>query len=284
MNIVEFLQDLSGQGIELRAEEGRLRYRAPKEFLTPDLLEKIKQHKSEILQLLSEQDIETTDGKEEHPLSHGQRALWFLYQLAPESAAYNLMYAAQLQPDVDIQVLQTAFESLFKRHLVLRTTYNTHNDEPVAQIHPDRQFHIQAIDASQWSQEQLDSWMAQEADRPFDLEQGAVLRVNVVTGFSERNGEEAQGPILLLVAHHIAVDFWSLEVLVDELCELYQAIKLDKQANLPPLSWQYKDYVRWEAKHLASPEGEKLWDYWQNQLSGELPMLNLPTDWTQTYF
>ena len=84
--------------------------------------------------------------------------------------------------------------------------------------------------------------------------------------------------VLLLVIHHIVVDFWSLAVILNDLGELYLAETAGRAAALPPLGPQYNDFVRWQTEMLAGPAGERLWTYWKQQLAGELPVLNLPTD------
>ena len=97
MNVAQLLSDLRDRDVTLWAEGDRLRYRAPKDVLTPAQLDSIKKHKTDILEILR------TDAGEDGTcaLSYGQRALWFLYQLAPESAAYNMLYIARLRNDVD---------------------------------------------------------------------------------------------------------------------------------------------------------------------------------------
>ena len=205
------------------------------------------------------------------PLSHGQRALWFLYRLAPESPAYNLLYAAHVRSPLDIPSLQRAVQALLERHPLLTATYTMRDGEPVQRIHPDHQLRVEVIDASFWSREQLNQQLLEEGDRPFDLERGPVLRIKVFR-------QAAQDDILSLTFHHIAVDFWSLDILIDELCLLYATERAGVQAPLPPQVPQYTDFVRWQADMLAGPEGERHWTYWQHELSGELPMLNLPLD------
>src|SRR5205085_12701518 len=91
----------------------------------------------------------------------------------------------------------------------------------------------------------------------------------------ERSGDEH---ILLLVVHHIVADFWSLAVLVHEMGQLYEAEKNGHPVTLVPLTLHYADYVCWHEDMLRSAEGERLWSYWQKQLAGDLPALNLPTD------
>jgi hypothetical protein len=82
----------------------------------------------------------------------------------------------------------------------------------------------------------------------------------------------------MLTIHHIACDRWSIDVLIQEFAQLYQAQQTHVEVSLPPLRHSYEDYVRWQRKMLSGTQGEELWNYWQNQLAGELPSLNLPID------
>ncbi|HYY42455.1 MAG TPA: condensation domain-containing protein, partial [Pyrinomonadaceae bacterium] len=208
---------------------------------------------------------------EAQPLSHGQQALWFLYQLAPESAAYNLAGAVRIRAGLDVHALRQAFQTLVERHAALRTTFAVVQDKPVQRVSANAQLAYNEVDAEHLREPALAEQLSAEAHRPFDLEAGPVLRVNL---FRRAGGEY----FVLLVVHHIVADFWSLSVLVQELGVLYQAHKRGGAAALPPLAVQYTDYARWQTELLAGPEGERLWSYWQKQLAGELPVLNLPTD------
>src|SRR6266568_4317745 len=140
------------------------------------------------------------------PLSHGQRALWFLYRLASESPAYNLLYAAHVRSSLDIPSLQRAVQALLERHPLLTATYTMRDGEPVQRVHPDYKLRVEVIDASSWSREQLNQQLLEEGDRPFDLERGPVLRIKVFR-------QAAQDDLLSLTFHHIAVDFWPLDIL-----------------------------------------------------------------------
>ena len=204
-------------------------------------------------------------------LSHGQRALWFLYRLAPESPAYNLLYAAHIRSALDIPALQRSVQALLQRHPILTATYTMRDGAPVQRFHVDQKLHVEVIDASSWSWEQLHQQLLEEGDRPFDLELGPILRTKLFM-------RAPQDYILSLTVHHIAVDFWSLDMLIDELCLLYAAERVGIQAPLPAHVPQYTDFVRWQAEMLAGSEGERHWAYWQHELAGELPMLNLPID------
>ena len=205
------------------------------------------------------------------PLSHGQQALWFLYKLAPQSWAYNTLFTAHIRSDVDTSSLRHAFQTLISRHPSLRTTYTVRDGKPLQQIHDHLEIHFEEINATTWNWDELNKHVAQEARRPFDLEQGPLLRVSLFT-------RSARDNILMLAIHHIASDFWSLLVLMDELRILYPAQKAGIHVSLPPLKVSYVDYVRWQTDMLAGAVGERLWSYWCDQLGGELPLLNLPTD------
>jgi amino acid adenylation domain-containing protein len=206
-----------------------------------------------------------------HPLSDNQQGIWFLCQFAPESSIYNVSFAARIRFDLDIPAFRRAFQALVDRHPSLRTTIAVHSGKPVQQIHEHQPVHFEEIDASAWRWDELQTRLVEETQRRFDLERGPVMRVSLFT-------RSAQEHILVLVIHHIVVDFWSLAVILNELGVLYPAEKAGQPAALPPLDLQYTDFVRWQTEMLASPAGERLLDYWKKQLDGPLPVLNLPTD------
>ncbi len=206
-----------------------------------------------------------------YPLSDNQQGIWFLCQFAPEISIYNVSFAARIGSDVDTPALRRAFQALVDRHPSLRTTIAVRSGKPVQQIHQHLKVHFEETDASTWREDELNSRLVEETQRPFDLERGPVLRVSLFT-------RSAQEHILVLIVHHIVVDFWSLAVILNELGVLYAAEKVGRPAALPPLDLQYTDFIRWQTEMLASPEGERLWAYWKKQLAGPLPVLNLPTD------
>jgi hypothetical protein len=214
---------------------------------------------------------EANESQSLQPLSYNQQGIWFLYQLAPESRVYNVNFAARIRSDLDIPALRRAFQALVDRHPALRTTFCVRSGKPAQRVHPHLAVHFVETDASAWDSEVLKTRLLEEAYRPFDLERGPVLRVNLFTC-------SANDHVLLLVVHHIVIDFWSLALLLTELGTLYPAERAGARALLPALDSKYTDYVRWQAEMLASAEGERLWVYWQKQLAGQLPLLELPTD------
>jgi amino acid adenylation domain-containing protein len=218
------------------------------------------------VQVASDETLAPLNAKQEQELSPGQHALWFLHQLAPESPAYNLMGAVRIRGDLNVRALQRAFQSLVDRHDSLRSSFRRSGTQPVRIIAAHRELFFEEVDASVWSQTALDERLVAEAHRPFDLENDALLRVWVF-----KRSEEDH--VVLLTLHHIIADFWSLAVLVHELGILYNS----DGVSLEPLPLSYGDFVAWQTKRLAQDQ-DKLWQFWQHELSGTLPVLNLSTD------
>ena len=202
-------------------------------------------------------------------LSYGQQSLWFMHQLAPESAAYNISACVRIRSKLDIGSLRRSFQMLVDRHQSLRSTFPKVNGNPVPRVHQQREVSFEQHEAAGWSDTQLRTRLSAEAHKAFNLEQGPLFRICLFTRPHE------QGAVLLLVVHHIIADLWSLAILLYELGQIYSG---ETDADLAPLEIHYSDYVRWEAALLEGPEGERLWEYWREQLSGELPLLNLPSD------
>ncbi|AVZ31266.1 non-ribosomal peptide synthetase [Nodularia spumigena] len=202
-----------------------------------------------------------------YPLSHGQQALWFLHQNDPENTAYNLFMTLRLSSELDIKSLQRTWQKIYDRHPILRTTYTTHQGQPVQQIHPNQAVKIPVIDATKWSEEELKAEILIEVDRPFDLEQGPIQRLILFTRTPTEN-------IFVIAMHHIASDMWSYDVMLSEMLVLYE----NETEHTLPESLPYTDFVHWQSEMLSSSEGEKWWKYWQQKLNGKPTILNLPLD------
>jgi|688.fasta_scaffold06795_6 amino acid adenylation domain-containing protein len=208
-----------------------------------------------------------------YPLSYGQQALWFLYQIDPESVAYNIFTSVRISSELDIEALRRAWNKIIERHAILRTTYTSYAGTPVQRIHEKQEVDIQITDASNWSEDYLREQIFIETDRPFNLEIDSVLRINLFTQSVEEH-------ILLLTMHHIAGDLWSFDTLLNEFQNFYigEIEKIDFQQEDYAENLSYIEFVRWQSELLSSSRGEELREYWQKQLAGELSILNLPTD------
>ncbi len=213
-----------------------------------------------------------------YPLSRGQEAMWLIYQIAPESVAYNIFITAKIYSYLKIPVVNRVWQKIIEKHPILRTTYTSHEGKPVQQVSQQENFKVEVIDASDWSEYQLVEKIYAIADRPFNLEKDSVLRVNLFT----RSAEEH---ILLLTMHHIASDMWSYDLLLREFQALYpgeveQVSQPQTEAAPDSLNENktYANFLQWQSEMLSGTRGEKLWQYWQQQLAGELPVLNLLPD------
>lgn len=207
----------------------------------------------------------------ETPLTQAQQAMWFLHQLAPRSSAYNVAFTARVRSTVDLTALRRALQALVDRHAPLRTTYTTRDGKPIQVTHVRREMALDAVAVAGWDDVALDRQINSTFRVPFDLEEGPLFRATLFT-------RAADDHVLLLAAHHIALDGWSVWVLLDELGACYAAETHGATAVLPALAVQYPDYVRWQNTLVAGPDGERMWDFWREQLQGELPVLDLPTD------
>ncbi|WNG46959.1 amino acid adenylation domain-containing protein [Archangium minus] len=205
------------------------------------------------------------------PLSDGQRALWFLQRMAPESTAYHVVRAVRIHSRLDVAALERAFQALVLRHPSLRSVFPEEQGAPVQRFVEPSGPVLRVEDASGWSEAELGARLDVEAHRPFDLAKGPLMRVLLL---SRRPDEH----VLLLALHHLITDFWSLAVMVEELGSLYTAETGGAPASLPALSLSPTEADRALAARLSGPRGEALWNFWRTQLAGELPMLALPTD------
>ncbi len=210
------------------------------------------------------------------PLSFAQERLWFIDQLEPGSAQYNVASALDLTGPLQPAALAWALGQLELRHETLRTTFAVLSDTPVQVIGPARtSFPLPLVDfvgLGEKAKEERAAYLAgAEAARPFRLERDPVWRATLLRLSGERH-------VLLLTIHHIAADGWSAGVLVREVAELYGAVISGRRAQLSELPIQYADYAVWQREWLQGKVLERQLGYWKHQLAGAPDLLNLPTD------
>jgi len=206
-----------------------------------------------------------------YALTEGQKALWLLQRLAPESAAYHVAYPVRIPLWVDVPILRRALTRLLERHPALRTTIKEELGEPFQFVQDEAEIQLDVEDASHLSDDALEERLVEEIERPFDLERGPLFRVAL---FLRASG----GHIMLPLAHHIINDFWSMAVSAHDLGELYASEVRKAPAPLKPLRLSFADQARREAQMLNSEEGAEHSAYWRSTLAGPLPALVLPTD------
>ncbi len=210
------------------------------------------------------------------PLSYAQERQWFLWQLQPQGSAYHIPLALRLRGALDEQALQRSFDALVARHEPLRTRFVEVQGQAqqvidAAAALPIARERLRLEGDAQAQAEQIEACVAAEVLRPFDLQQGPLLRVRLV-----RLG--ADDHLLVLTQHHIVSDGWSMQVMVGELTRLYAAFSDGGAAQLPALPIQYADYALWQRQWMEAGERERQLAYWRAQLGAEQPVLELPMD------
>jgi amino acid adenylation domain-containing protein len=241
----------------------------------PDLSKQISDlsmDERELLELLLDEEGDEPDTFE---LSYSQRRLWFLDQLDPGSAAYNIPTAVRLRGALSVSTFGRSLNEIVQRHETLRTTFTTVQGQPVQVIAPSLVLPLAVEDLTGLSEGEREAEVmrlaAAGAQRPFDLTQGPLLRACVL-----RLGETEH--VVLLTMHHIICDGWSMGVFIRELAAIYEAFVAGKPSPLPNLPIQYADYAEWQREHLQGGLAERQLSYWKQQLGGELPILQLQTD------
>ena len=278
--LVEFLSDLRSAGITFTIDGERIVVNAPKGAITPTMRDELTARKQEILKFLSSSTgspgvAKQTSELVDLPLSRSQRRLWFMSQLYPENPVYNIVLGLQITGALDLSVLERVFHALLERHEALRTSFYENNGNPLSRINESSSWSSNFIDMSGLLEAQANEEAMRvarnEARKPFSLESAPLFRATVFR-ISERHH------LLLLVVHHIVADGWSLGVLAKEFTELYDAFSTNRQPALVPISFQYRDYVRWEEGPGEGAAAQQL-SYWMQQLGGSLPVLELPADY-----
>jgi amino acid adenylation domain-containing protein/non-ribosomal peptide synthase protein (TIGR01720 family) len=201
----------------------------------------------------------------EHPLSYGQRALWFMHQMDRSSSAYNVHIAFRIHSSLNVDALRSAFQAIVDRHAPLRSTFSERDGVPIQRVAEKMDVAFFVHDARALDASTLRRRLVEELHRPFDLERGPVFRVAL---FGTQDAHD-----LIVMAHHVALDMWSTIVILEELAALYSG-----GTALGKLALDYGDYVRWQNEMLRGQEGERLFKYWRDGLDGDLPALDLPLD------
>ncbi|MCP4157762.1 MAG: KR domain-containing protein, partial [bacterium] len=250
--------------------------------------------------------IEPTEKKEYYNQSSAQKRLYILQQMDRESTAYNMPYTIPLTEDTDPKKLEEIFGKLIRRHESFRTTFHMINPVTpggvtpvtpggVSPVTPGGEIPVQVIhDNRDINFAVSEEKRAEEFFRPFDLTQAPLIRVGIIkTRETETpagthpahlapptpntpntpNTLQQGGQYLLLDMHHIITDGVSQEILIEEFN------RLKKNEELPPLKYRYRDYAEWQNSSIQKQLMKQQQEFWQNTLSGELPVLTLPTDY-----
>jgi amino acid adenylation domain-containing protein len=212
------------------------------------------------------------------PLSFGQRRVWLLDQLRPETPLYSMPGAFRIRGPLSVPVLHGSLREIVRRHEVLRTCFPILSGEPVQEIASEVGLKIPLVDLSALSidirEAELEGLLAAGAQRPFDLIRRPLLRVEL---FRLGSDEHA----LALNLHHTVADGWSLGILGRELETLYESFAAGEPHGLAELPIQYADYAVWQHRWLAEGLLSDQLAYWRGRLADPPAALDLPLDRTR---
>ncbi|KIO74916.1 hypothetical protein TH53_23855 [Pedobacter lusitanus] len=214
-------------------------------------------------------------GRQPHyDLSHAQKRLWLSAQFDGRQSVYNMPGAYVFDGRINIEAFEKAFHTLIRRHEILRTTFITAEGEPKQKVHEAEDFNFK-IDfkdiRGESDPDNLKLLIDAEAIAPFNFRADPLLRARFLQLEEEKY-------LFLFTMHHIITDGWSLEIMVNEILTLYDAFANAKDHTLPQLKIQYKDYAFWQNQLLCGDGVVKSKSYWNDKFSGELPVLNMATD------
>ncbi|ASP22075.1 2,3-dihydroxybenzoate-AMP ligase [Antarctobacter heliothermus] len=265
MTPAELLREVRSRGGQITTQGEDLRVTGRVGSLPEDLRNEIRLRKSGIIELLQREDgaaptLLPKDGK--LPVSHFQERLWIIQKLDPKATEYNLVtvwpFGTRLEPDA----LEAAVKHVVTRHGVLRTSFRETPTGPVAiMLEPDL-VPVESLDLEDLNdaarKAAVDEAIRRETARPFDLENGAPARFTVL-GFG------ADGAALMVAAHHIAIDHWSLSLLREEILAA-AAEGTDYVARAPQL--EYPDYAGWQRQQMDPARLAPHLDWWEETLRG----------------
>ncbi len=206
--------------------------------------------------------IETVEKKEYYPLSSAQKRMYTLQQFEENNISYNIPMVMTLEGELDKAKLEKTFNKLIQRHEALRTSFEVIDGKPVQVVHKEVNFEIEYTEAN----EEKAGEIAAEFVKAFDLSKAPLIRVVLVKIKDKEH-------ILMIDMHHIISDGTSMEILTKEFMELYDG------KELPELRIQYKDFAIWQNELFKSGEIKKQEEYWLKAFEGEVPALNMPTDY-----
>jgi amino acid adenylation domain-containing protein len=225
--------------------------------------------------LPEQEKIQPREGSGNLPLSFAQQRMWFLEELETEQALYNIPEAVRFTGKLEVGTLQRSLNYIIRRHEALRTRYAVIDGELAQVISEQYQIELDVIDISgldEGARERLLRRLrSEEARRRFDLGRAPLVRAKLIRITEDEH-------VFLLTVHHINADGWSVNIIIDELASAYRSYSREDEPALKELEVQYADYAVWQRRWVTGEMLDKELAYWKEQLGGELPVLQMPTD------
>lgn len=220
-------------------------------------------------------EIQKVEKAKNYPLSSSQLRLWVLSQFKDASVAYNIPNSIVLSGDYDMSIFTESINLVIDRHEILRTIFKENSQGEVRQWVLTREELGFAVNYEDLREEgdikkAVQDYIKNDSYKAFNLSEGPLLRASLLQVSNDDY-------VFYYNMHHIISDGWSMEVLTKDILTYYNAYEIGKSPNLPELKIQYKDYASWEQSQLNSDNFNIHKQYWLDQLSGNLPAINLPS-------
>jgi amino acid adenylation domain-containing protein len=283
-NMRNLLAKLKENNVFVSLNESDLRIRFNSDKLPDGLLEELKLNKASLIEYLKRNTedqqagavIELAEKQENYMLSPAQKQLWILSKFGAADRAYTIPGIHIFKGKLNVRALEMSFQILVQRHEILRTVFREDETGEVRQwiiSTEESSFHLDNHDLRQEQNiPQKTQRLVKEAfDRSFDLEQGPLIRASLFR-------QEDDTYVFAYAMHHIISDGWSMQVLINELLQLYKSCVNNELNDLPALRIQYKDYACWQHKEISNTRSNHHRDYWLKQFSGDLPIIQVLGD------
>ncbi|MFM7845415.1 MAG: amino acid adenylation domain-containing protein, partial [Planctomycetota bacterium] len=208
------------------------------------------------------------------PITYAQEHFLQVIHLFPKQP-FSLMHATlPVIGKLDLSAFEAAFNELIRRHEPLRTSFTTDADGvPQQVVHADWQMELPVTDISELPESQQEEFIQQVVKRhrqeQFDFNRLPLFRIDLLK-------RSASAHCLVVTTTHLIFDGWSMQILIRELSEVYEALQSGKPSSLPPLKVQFADYAAWERQHLSGSYFDELLAFWRRKLTG-VRNLELPT-------
>ncbi|MHA7059730.1 non-ribosomal peptide synthetase [Aquimarina sp. M1] len=280
--MIDLINELENNNIRVSLVDEDLELSFDANNIDPDLILKVKQNKYKLIEYLKKyssvnkvNEIKPIPIDESYPVSNAQKRLWVLCQVGDNSLVYNMPNRINLGKGYDITELKNAIYSVIDRHEILRTVFkmNEHGElrQCVLSLN-ELNFEIDYKDYEHFENPETEiiKYIENDCFIPFNLEKGPLLRACILR-LSDDNY------VFYYNMHHIISDGWSMEVLSSDIMKYYQANIMEVAPDIKELRIQYKDYASWQLSKINGKDYNEHKNFWLNHLSGNLPLINLPS-------
>ena len=280
MNVIKLISELRAYNVIPKLVDGKIKLSGETDKLTPEFLKELKEHKHLLIDFLTERNsekeipIEKIEKQSSYPTTNAQQRIWVLSQFEGGSQAYNIADAFYLKGEVQVNLLEKAFQLAVQRHESLRTFFIEGEELPLQKIVDDLEFKIAFENVEGISNTNLKEQVKIFSEGVFNLSTAPLFKVKLLQISKEEY-------FMLFNMHHIIGDGWSLGVLLQEVMNDYRELCVEGDVISEPLSIQFKDYSSWLQKRLNGEFGGHAREFWAAKNFRDIPALDLPTDFAR---